>query len=167
MVATTTTTSASTIAVVESPAENLYGCYESGNTQSDGLRRLSPEMNDGISIGESQCTFSNTDSEYINPKHNNFMGKVIANANTGNKINKSLTSLTMHEVKYLLECLEMQNEYIMQFMNKEICGSILYEISTVEDLKECDIELPTNVAKMFLRDLEILKTKCLASIFTL
>lgn len=137
------------IVVVEEPSENLYGCYQSENSSNENATPSS--------------TFS-AEPAYMNPKHNNFMGKLIASANTGNKISKSLQSLTMHEVKYLLECLDM-NDYIQQFMQHEICGSILREIYTNDDLHDCNIVLPDKVAKTFLKDLDVLRTKCLSSVF--
>lgn len=132
-----------------SAGEDLYSCY--GEDPSDDKSPRPP---------------TTAEAENMNPKHNNFMGMVIANANTGNKISKPLQSLTMHEVKHLLECLDM-HEYVPQFMANDINGSILREMNSIQDFKDCDINLPDPVAKLLLKDLEVLKTKCLSSVFML
>ena len=139
---------------MESSENNWYSWYESDDDMGSDITSIGSTKGGEV-----------VEAEYVHPKHNKFMGKLIANTSTGNKINKPLSSLTMHEVRYLLECLEM-HDYVTQFMNKEMCGGLLNEINSIDDLRDLGIDLPEQVERIFFNDLQILKTRCLVTLFT-
>lgn len=63
---------------------------------------------------------------------------------------KPLDSLSLSEIERLLANLNL-TEFNSQFQDNEISGKILAELSTEEELKECEIDMPADVTSAFIR----------------
>lgn len=62
---------------------------------------------------------------------------------------KPLEALNMTEMANLLKNLSM-DKYVSQFVDNDISGKILAEVSTEDELRECEIDLPGPISRAFM-----------------
>ena len=85
---------------------------------------------------------------YINRARELYLDKRAVNS----KMLKPLVDLTVVEVSKLLGKLDMAG-YVDLFKSYGINGTTLFEIESLEDLRECDIAMPAPLARAFVKDL--------------